>query len=170
MKRIATLIGGTAIAFLAISCNQPADTHDADVQAIKAVETQWNQDYAARDPEKIAAHYADAAVLIVPGAPATSGKPAIHDSLKQMVADPALSLKFQASIVDVAKSGDLGYTQGSYTLTATDPQSKQLINDHGSYVTVYHKEADGTWKAVSDIASSAVPPSAPPAAPEKKHK
>ena len=113
MKRIATLIGGSAIALMLIACNQPADTHDADVLAIKADETQWNQDYAARDLDRIAAHYADEAGLMTPGAPSTSGKAAIRDAMKQMVADPTLSLKFQSSKVDLAKSGDLAYVQGS---------------------------------------------------------
>ena len=38
---------------------------------------------------------------------------AIRSTLKQMVSEPALSLKFQAKI-EVAKSGDLADTQGSY--------------------------------------------------------
>ena len=79
-----------------------------------------------------------------------------------MVSDPALSLKFHATKVEVAKSGDVAYTQGTYTLTLTDPQTKQVINDHGSYVTTYRKQPDGTWKAVADIATSEVPPPAPP--------
>jgi ketosteroid isomerase-like protein len=88
-----------------------------------------------------------------------------------MVSDPALSLKFQSSKVEVAKSGDVAYTQGSYTMVMTDPQTKQVINDHGSYVTTYRKQPDGTWKAVADIATSEVPPPVPPPtpAPSKKH-
>jgi uncharacterized protein (TIGR02246 family) len=169
MKRFASLTGIAVIALMAAACNQPADTHDADVQAIKDAETQWNQDYVSKDADKIAAHYADDAVLMTPGSPATSGKEAIRSTLKGMLSDPAVSLKFQASKVDVAKSGDLAYSQGSYTMTMTDPQTKQLINDHGSYVTAYRKQADGSWKAVSDIATSEVPPPAPPPAPTKKH-
>ena len=166
MRRLAAFIGMSAIALMATACNQAPDTHDADVQAIKDVEAQWNKDYEAKDLEKIAAHYADDATLMAPGMPSSTGKDAIHTALKEMVADAALSLKFQATKVDVAKSGELGYAQGAYTLTVTDPQTKQLIHDHGSYVTVYRKQADGTWKAVSDIASSDVPPPAP--VPEKK--
>ena len=83
--------------------------------------------------------------------------------LKQMLADPVLTLKFEASRVEVASSGDMAYTQGSYTMTMTDPSTKKPINDKGSYVTVYKKQADGSWKAVSDIASSATPPSPAPA-------
>jgi uncharacterized protein (TIGR02246 family) len=170
MKQFSTLCSMTVIALMMVACNQPVDTHDADVQAIKDNETQWNQDFASKDSDKIAAHYADDAVLMVPGTASTTGKDAIRNSLKQMVADPALSLKFQASKVDVAKSGDVAYTQGSYTMTVTDPTTKQVIHDHGSYVTTYRKQPDGTWKAVADIATSEVPPPVPPAAPSKRGK
>jgi uncharacterized protein (TIGR02246 family) len=159
----------TAIALSAIACNQtPPDTRDADAAAIKANEAQWNQDWAAKDADKMAAHYADDAVLMVPGGPSTTGKDAILTSLKQMVSDPAISLTFAASKVEVAKSGDVGWTQGSYQLTLTDPMSKQVIHDHGSYVTTYRKQADGSWKAVADIATSEVPPPMPAPAAAKK--
>jgi len=168
MKRTAALAGATLLALMATACNQTANTHDADVQALKDVETQWNQDYVAKDMDKLVAHYTDDAVLTAPGGPAIIGKDAIRNELKEMVADPTMSLKFQSSKADVSGSGDMGYTQGTYTLTLTDPASKQLINDHGTYVTVYRKQADGSWKAVSDIASSAVPTPPPPAPAAKK--
>jgi ketosteroid isomerase-like protein len=96
-----------------------------------------------------------------PGTPASVGKDAIRKMMTDFVSDPNLSLKFQASRAEVSKSGDMGFTQGSYTLTATDPNTKQVIHDHGSYVTTYSKQSDGSWKAVADIASSEVPPPAP---------
>jgi uncharacterized protein (TIGR02246 family) len=139
-----------------------ADTRSADTQALRDTEAQWNQDFAGKDVEKLVAHYADDAVLMSPGMPPSSGKDGIRKTMQDMVGDPALSLKFQPSKVEVARSGDLGYTQGSYTLTMTDPASKQVINDHGSYVTTYRKQPDGSWKAVADIASSATPMPPPP--------
>ena len=170
MKRLAALIVTTLIALSATACNPPVDTHDADVRAIKDLEAQWNKDYVAMDLDKIMAHFADDATLMATGMASTSGKDAIRDAIKGMIADPNSTIKFQSSKVDVAKSGDLAYSQGSYTMTMTDPRTKQLINDHGSYVTAYRRQADGLWKAVSDIATSEVPPPAPPPAPEKKIK
>jgi uncharacterized protein (TIGR02246 family) len=162
MKRFATLCAIITVAFTMSACNQTSASHDADVKAIQDNEAQWNQDYAAKDNNKIIAHYADDAILIVPGMPSTSGKEAIGAALKQMVSDPALSLQFHPARVEVARSGDVAYTQGAYTLTLTDPQTKQVVNDHGSYVTTYRKQPDGTWKAVADIASSEVPPPSHP--------
>ena len=157
-----------AIALLLAGCIvSTPDTHDADVKAIKDDEALWNQQYAAKDIDKAIAHYADNAVLMTPGMPASSGKDAIRKAIAALLADPAISLKFQASRVEVAKSGDIAYTQGSYTMTLTDPNTKQPVNDHGSYVTTYAKQPDGSWKAVADIATSEVPPPAPTAPPKK---
>jgi hypothetical protein len=41
------------------------------------------------------------------------------------------------------------------------------MNDHGSYVTVYRKLADGSWKAISDISTSEVPTVQPTGKPGK---
>jgi uncharacterized protein (TIGR02246 family) len=171
MKALATLCSTAALALAITACNQastPApDTHDADVKAITDLEAQWNKDYAAKDGDKLAGYYASDAILVVPGAPSVSGKDAIVEDLKHMLADPALSLTFQPTRVDVAKSGDLAYTLGKYQLTVTDEATHKVINDHGSYVTAYRKQPDGSWKAESDIATSEIPPTPPPAS--KKH-
>jgi uncharacterized protein (TIGR02246 family) len=167
MRRYAALAGATLILWMATGCNESADTHDADVKAIRSVESQWNQDFASKDADKLVAHYANYAVMMAPGMAASSGKDAIQTAVTQMLSDPAMTLQFHASKVDVAKSGDLGYAQGSYKMTMTNPRTKKVVNDHGSYVTVYRKQTDGSWKAVSDIATSDVPP--PTAVqPEKK--
>jgi uncharacterized protein (TIGR02246 family) len=161
MKRLATLCAAASIALMSTACNQTSANPDADAQAIRTNEAQWNQEYASKDTDKVVAHYADDAVLMAPGTPPSVGKEAIRTALKQMTADPALSLKFQPTRVEVSKSGDFAFSVGTYTLTITDPQTKQVINDHGSYVTTYRKQPDGSWKAVADIATSEVPPPAP---------
>ena len=168
MKRFSKSGIFVLIALSMAACNQAPDTHDADATAIRNKEAQWNQDWATKDPAKLAAYYADDAVVMAPGSPATTGKEAIVGELKQMLTDPALSLQFKSSRVEVAKSGEMAYSQGSYVMVMTDPQSKQVIHDHGSYVTTWRKQADGSWKAVEDIATSEVPPPSPPVAPKKK--
>jgi len=139
---------------LLAGCGQAPHDTSADVQALKDNEAQWNQEYAAKDSARILAHYTDDATLMAPGAPAATGRTAIEGMLKSMLADPALSLKFQATRVEVGSAGDLGWTQGSYTMTFTDPSTKKVMHDAGSYVTTYRKQPDGSWKAVLDIATS----------------
>jgi len=175
MNRILTIFAAIVLSAMLTACNQaPAPTantsgnHDADVQALRDTEAKWNQDFAAKDATKLANYYADDAVLLVPGSTPAAGKAAIQKVTESLVADPALSLHFKASKVEVASSGDLGYTQGSYLMTMTDPATKKPMNDHGSYVTTYRKQPDGSWKAVADIVTSEVP-MAPVAPTKMKH-
>jgi uncharacterized protein (TIGR02246 family) len=129
----------------------PSDTRDADAKAIRDGEAAWNNDWATKDIDRIVVHYADDASVEIPNIPIMTGKDAIRTGLKQFMADSNLALTFQASQVEVAKAGDLAYSRGTYSMTMTDPTSKQPVTERGKYVTVYRKQPDGSWKAVQDI-------------------
>ena len=136
---------------------QPARSARGAAAAIRATEEQWNRDWARRDVGRLVAHYTRDAVLMAPGARMV-GAAEIRAGLTQMLADPALSLRFHAERVLVSASGDLAYTQGTYTYRSTDPHSHQPVEDHGSYVTTYRRQPNGAWLAVDDIASSGATP------------
>jgi ketosteroid isomerase-like protein len=74
-----------------------------------------------------------------------------------MVEDKNFSGTFAATKVEVSKGGDVGYSQGTYTINMTDPKTKKAVTEHGKYVTVYKKQADGGWKAVEDINNADAP-------------
>jgi uncharacterized protein (TIGR02246 family) len=159
MKR--TLVALLTIGLLAVSLGSARAAQEkgssADVQAIKNIEERWNKDFQSKDVDALCAHYTDDAALMAPGTPAAMGKGAIRTALRQMIEDPAFALTFQARRVEVSKSGDIGFSEGSYKMTLTDPATKKPIDDKGSYVTVYRKQSGGTWKVVSDIATSELP-------------
>jgi ketosteroid isomerase-like protein len=77
--------------------------------------------------------------------------------MKEALADPNWSLTLQPVQVEVSKGGDLGYTRGTYVLTATDPASKKAGTEKGRFVAIFRKEADGAWKAVQDINNPEAP-------------
>ena len=58
-------------------------------------------------------------------------------------------LEWTPDFVEVSSSGDLGYTYGRYTFSATDTSGKE-INNKGIFHTVWKKQKDGTWKFVWD--------------------
>ncbi len=158
-----------ALAVILAGCKQapppPApDTHDADVKAIHDLEAAQLQAYAAKDLDKIAAIYADDASLFLPDAHVLSGIAAIKAAMKSQLKDKNFSVTFASDRVDVAKSGDLGYSQGSLTYTMTNPKTKKVLMGKGKYVGVYKKQADGGWKAVADIWNEDARPS-----PAKRH-
>ncbi len=135
----------------------PADTSAADQKAIRDGDTAWPGDLASKDIDKIMAHYADDASLLVTDMPIMRGKDAIRSGMKGMLEDPNFALTFKPDVVQVAKGGDLGYTQGAYTMTTTNPRTKKAETETGKYLTVYRKQTDGSWKAIEDIANADAP-------------
>ena len=175
MKRWYTAGLAIGISLLIAGCSEtppPApDTRAADEKAIREGETAWQADFTAKDADKIVNHYADDAVLMVPNAPPLNGKDAIRGTAKEMLGDKNFALSFTTAKVEVAKSGDMAYSQGTYTQTYSNKKTGRPINEAGTYVTVYKKQASGLWKAVEDINTpSAPPPAAAPPAKKAKGK
>lgn len=64
--------------------------------------------------------------------------------------DSSLILTWAPEGGNVSKSADMGYTYGVYTLTIKDSAYK------GTYVTIWQKQADGTWKFVLDTGNEGI--------------
>ena len=62
-------------------------------------------------------------------------------------------LTWQATGYDVSRSGDLGYTYGTYS--ASDGAAKKLV-ERGNYVRIWKKQND-VWKVVLDLANPLPP-------------
>ena len=155
MKRWYAIGFAVGMSLMIAGCSEappPApDTRAADEKTIREGEIAWNADFMAKDADKIVGHYAETATLMAPGDPLAKGKDAIRASLNGMLADKNLALSFTATTVEVAKGGDIAYTQGTYALTTTNPKTRRPVNEKGTYVTVYKKQAGGDWKAIEDI-------------------
>jgi len=76
------------------------------------------------------------------------GKEAIKESLGAGSGDNA-SLTWKPDFVDVAASGDLGYTYGRYSYTLTDSAGNKQVQE-GIFHTVWKRQEDGSWKFVWD--------------------
>jgi uncharacterized protein (TIGR02246 family) len=141
---------------LLAACTPAPDTRDADAKAIKELESAWVKTAGTKDADAFAAFYTDDASVLMPNAPIFTGKPAIKDSIKPMMADPNFSLTFMPTRLEVSKSGDMAFTQGPYKMTFSDMQGNKFT-DEGKYLTVWRKQADGKWKAVEDTMNSDLP-------------
>ena len=58
-------------------------------------------------------------------------------------------LTWSPDFVDVAASGDLGYTYGHYLYEATDSTGRP-IQSRGIFHTVWKRQKDGSWRFVWD--------------------
>ena len=153
-----------ALGLLALTgCSQsPApDSREADARALREGEVAaFVKDWGGKDAGRIAAHFTDEGNVMVPNSPMMTGKDAIGKAMKDALADPNWSLALQPVQVEVSRGGDLGYTRGTYVLTATDPASQKAGTEKGRFVVIFRKEADGSWKAVQDISNAEAPAAA----------
>ena len=162
MLRNTMLIVCLALAVLTVGCaNAPAppppDTRAADVQAIKDIEAAWVKDANTKDADKWASYYAEDASTLFPGSGILNGKAAVKAAMVPFMADPNFSLTFQSTRTMASKGGDMVYSLGTYTMIMTNPKTKKPMTDKGKFLTVYTKQADGSWKAVADTFNSDSP-------------
>ena len=144
-----------AVALAAAGCeeehmHQLPETRTADEAAIRAASQEWSNAASSRDLEKAVSFYAEDATYNPPGAPLAAGKDAIRKVWTNIVAVPGINLRWTSSKVEVARSGDLAYDTGAYTLTKNDAGGKP-VTSKGKYVVVWKKQADGKWKVIQDI-------------------
>jgi ketosteroid isomerase-like protein len=160
------LCGCIALLLIASACNQaPPDTRAADEAAIRDADAQWSKTAGANDLDGTVAYYVDDASLLPPNAPIANGKQAIR-ALWATILVPGTSISWQATKVEVARSGELASIMGVYQLTVKDPKGNP-VSDKGKFVEVWKKQPDGKWKVVADIFNSDLP--AAPASPEHTH-
>ncbi len=141
-------------------CSQPPapDTREADARALREGEVAaFVKDWGGKDIDRIAAHFTDDGILMVPNAPVMSGKASIASSMKDALTDPNWSLAMQPVQVEVSKAGDLAYARGTYVLTASNPPSKKVATEKGRFLAIFRKEADGGWKALQEITNAEAP-------------
>ena len=91
--------------------------------------------------------FADTAILLSPKSPAVEGKENIRKVWHRMLMLPGPGLSFSAATVEVARSGDLAWEQGTYEFTTKDKNAK-APTEKGTYVTVWKKQPSGAWTVV----------------------
>jgi uncharacterized protein (TIGR02246 family) len=157
------LIACVTFFMLTVGCSNnpappPPDTRAADVQAVKDVEAAWFKDMGTtKDADKVVSYFAEDGSGLYPGAGIVNGKAALKAYFAPFLADPNLAITFQSIRTVASKGGDMVYSQGTYTTTMTNPKTKKPMTDKGKYLTVYMKQADGSWKAVADTYNSDSP-------------
>lgn len=89
-------------------------------------------------------------VLLRPNRLPIAGADAIDFLIQQNDSD--YTLTWEPKNGAIAKSGELGYTYGIYALR---PSKKDTVI-YGTYVSIWKKERDGTWKYVLDSGNEGI--------------
>jgi len=162
--RIGVLIGALVVAGCAQQPTVAPDTRAAEEAVIRANIKEWSASAEAKNAEKFVSFYADDAVVMLEDTPDIGGMAALRDGIGGMMKDANFALSFEADNVVVARSGDLAFETGTYSMTMSGPDNKPAT-EQGHYVVVWRKQTDGAWKVAVDAPVS--DPPGDPATPAK---
>ena len=157
------LLGGLALIGMQTAC-QVLQQQQTDVKseenAVRQADLDWSKAAASKDIDKVVSYYAEDGAIYPPNSPLAAGRPAIKVTWIGMVNLPGFMVTWVPSRVEVARSADLAWSTGTYTMTSSVPGS--AATDHGKYVAVWKKQQDGSWKVEADIFNSDLPASGAP--------
>jgi ketosteroid isomerase-like protein len=132
-------------------------------QALMDADAHFARDTAQRGVEGWVSWFAEDGTMYPPSEP-IRGRQAIREAMDGLY-DPRtgkgdLRLTWQPDRAEASQSGELGWTTG--TSLAVGPRGER----HGRYITIWRKQADGTWKVSADLGNQG--PLAPAAQPSEK--
>ncbi len=114
------------------------------------LEAEFAADVAKNGHAAFSSHLAEDGVEVVDGGGFDS-----RDVISKEPEWPAgTSLTWTPIKVEMAASGDMGYTYGNFVYTTRNQDGKSVIARHGKYASIWKKQKDGAWKVVVDMGNS----------------
>lgn len=110
---------------------------------------------AARDQGRFLALLTDDTVVYPDQAPPVVGKAAVGTFWAPFFDAKGPTLSCEPVTVEVAASGELAYTLGTYLMKGV-PAEQSPTRGHGKYVTIWRK-SNGRWKVAVDIGNGSPP-------------
>lgn len=111
--------------------------------------------FASGDADKVAALFANDAVLMASGMPDEVGSAAIRKSYADLFA--AYTLQVRAVAVETKTFGDYGFSRGTYTATMKPKDGGAPIEGDGRFLVVMQRQPDGTWRSLREMSNSDKP-------------
>ena len=131
---------------------------EADIAAINECLDLYAVGLNTGDLELWLSLHTDDIAKMGPDAPAVFGNEALRAKM-----EPAFdNFTFEMALYpeETQVSGDLGFARGNYTVSMTPKAGGETIISmpDGKYLTIYKRQADGSWKISHDCYNSNVPP------------
>jgi len=136
--------------FTLLSCTVEPRTPDLEAikQEVRTAEKAFASMAAIDGVPAAFTHFAADDVVMLRGKRLVKGKAELREYFSSQPFSE-VKLNWEPDFVDVAASGDLAYTYGSYTFSAKD-SSGQVLSDTGYFHTVWKKQPEGHWRFVWD--------------------
>ena len=104
--------------------------------------------------------FAEDGILLPPNAERQDGRAAISAFILPLTSAEGWYASWEANRIEISASGDLAYAVGTYESSLQDADGN-TIEDRGSFLNTFRKQADGSWQTSSGLWNSDLPLTAP---------
>jgi ketosteroid isomerase-like protein len=123
---------------------------------LRQLEADFMKAAAEKGSQGYMSYYAEDSAELPNGEDAILGKENIAKTMG-FLDDKNNRLTWSPVHAEMAASGDLGYTYGTYEFRSIGKDGKPTV-EYGKYVSIWKKQKDGSWKVVMDMGNSSPRP------------
>jgi ketosteroid isomerase-like protein len=145
-----------AVAILASILPATAASQSSTLVTVAKIREAWVQNLRSKELEPILKSYAPDAVFLQPSGERISGSAALRTLFQNIMAtfDSDLTLHSQ----NLEASGDLAYDSGDFQESLTAVATGAKITSKGSYIIIFKRQPDGSWRIVQQVFTGVPPP------------
>ena len=151
MRRARERFTGSLICLLAAAC-QPEIDLEAERAALFHADESWAAAAEAGDVDRLFDYWTEDAMIYPPVGPAVEGIEAIREFVRRSRGQEGFTIAWSPTGAEVSGTADVGYTFGAWDRTAPGPDGT-LVSAGGSYVSIWRKQADGSWRCAVEISN-----------------
>jgi len=152
MPRFLPTIASGLLLLLPAGCQPRVDVAAATLDLLRTDKAWATLAASNGSVDSIVAYWTANARAILPGQPVVIGTKAIRQMVAAMQVIPGFHISWAPDSAVVSPGGDFGYTYGTNRITAPD-STGVLRTTAGRYITVWRKEAKGSWRCAFDISN-----------------
>ena len=132
------------------NCEREAEQDSTeDIAAIESMSAARAKAFNEGNAEAIAIHFAEDAILMPPGQPAVTGRPAVASYYQAIFDEYAAELS--SGYEEVKVSGDLAIGRGYAEVKLAPHAGGESVVSTAKYLNVLERQPDGSWKTTHDI-------------------
>jgi uncharacterized protein (TIGR02246 family) len=121
---------------------------NADEQAIRGLIAQWHRASAAGEVQTVLGLMSEDVVFLVAGKPPMKGRGSFEKGLRGLL--KSHRIESSGEVREVQLSGNLAYCWTWLTVRVTPLSGGSPTERSGSALSIFRKQADGTWVLVRD--------------------
>ena len=156
IKSIFIIVASVFLTFFCSIMVSAGDEADAFKTAVRNIFDTYSAANIAGDTEPYISVHDKEIIKMAPNKPAVYGRSALEEGKRE----GHKKWKYESQDIKIEETrvaGDWGFARGTYTGTLTSKSGSKTINVDGKYLTIFKRQADGSWKIFRDCYNSNVP-------------